>query len=120
MSDALSTSQGDVPPVVMTAEEGMIAARRQQRVPAAPKRIFDVFCGIGGARGWFYMNWAWEARGLIDRLIGGVGLRRGRRDPDELRVGDALDFWRVEAVESGAAASVARRGDRARARLAAV
>jgi hypothetical protein len=45
------------------------------------------------------MNGAWKLRGFADRLIGGVGLRRGRRDPDRLRVGDALDFWRVEAVE---------------------
>jgi hypothetical protein len=48
-----------------------------------------------------YMNWAWEIRGLMDRLTGGVGLRRGRRDPDRLRIGDALDFWRVEDVEPG-------------------
>ncbi len=47
------------------------------------------------------MNWAWQIRGLMDRLVGGVGLRRGRRHPDKLRVGDALDFWRVEAVEPG-------------------
>jgi hypothetical protein len=45
------------------------------------------------------MNWAWEIRGFMDRMIGGVGLRRGRRDPDRLRAGDALDFWRVEVVE---------------------
>ena len=45
------------------------------------------------------MNWAWEIRGFLDRAIGGVGVRRGRRDPDDIRVGDALDFWRVEAVE---------------------
>ena len=55
--------------------------------------------GIGGKRGWFYMNWAWEIRGFVDKITGGVGLRRGRRDPDDLRVGDALDFWRVEEVE---------------------
>ena len=48
------------------------------------------------------MNWAWEIRGWMDRLIGGVGLRRGRRDPDDLRVGDALDFWRVESLEENA------------------
>ncbi len=47
------------------------------------------------------MDWAWRLRGAMDRLIGGVGLRRGRRDPDHIRVGDALDFWRVEAVEPG-------------------
>jgi len=45
------------------------------------------------------MNWAWRVRGLADRLLGGVGLRRGRRDPQDVRVGDAVDFWRVEAVE---------------------
>ena len=47
------------------------------------------------------MDWAWRLRGLADRVVGGVGLRRGRRDPAKLRVGDALDFWRVEAVEPG-------------------
>ena len=45
------------------------------------------------------MDWAWRVRGFLDRLVGGVGLRRGRRDPQEVRVGDAVDFWRVEAVE---------------------
>jgi len=49
--------------------------------------------------GWLYANWAWEVRGLIDRLLGGVGLRRGRREPDGLQSGDALDFWRVEVIE---------------------
>jgi hypothetical protein len=44
------------------------------------------------------MNWAWKARGIVDRALGGVGMRRGRRDPHHLRVGDAVDFWRVEAV----------------------
>ena len=100
-SDALSTSQGDVPPVTLTTHEGMILEHRQRVVPASPADVYKIFIGLGGKRGWFYMNWAWEIRGFIDRIIGGVGLRRGRRDPDELRVGDALDFWRVEAVEPG-------------------
>jgi uncharacterized protein YbjT (DUF2867 family) len=52
--------------------------------------------GIGGEHGWYSPDWMWEIRGLLDRAVGGVGLRRGRRDPDHLRVGDALDFWRVE------------------------
>jgi hypothetical protein len=72
---------------------------RQRVVAAPPADLYAVFTGIGGGRGWFHMNWAWQARGFLDRLIGGVGLRRGRRDPDRLRVGDALDFWRVEALE---------------------
>jgi uncharacterized protein YbjT (DUF2867 family) len=100
-SDALSTSQGDVPPVILTTQEGMVIERRQRLVAAAPEAIYKVISGIGGQRGWFYMNWAWEVRGFIDRMIGGVGLRRGRRDPDDLRVGEALDFWRVEEARPG-------------------
>lgn len=98
-SDALSTSQSDVPPVILSTQEGMILEHRQRVVPASPADVYKIFIGLGGRRGWLYMNWAWEIRGFIDRIIGGVGLRRGRRDPDELRVGDALDFWRVEAIE---------------------
>jgi Protein of unknown function (DUF2867) len=100
-SDTLSTSQGDVPPVTLTTNEGMILEHRQRVVPVSPADVYKTFIGLGGKRGWFYMDWAWEIRGFVDRLMGGVGLRRGRRDPDELRVGDALDFWRVEAVEPG-------------------
>jgi uncharacterized protein YbjT (DUF2867 family)/uncharacterized protein YndB with AHSA1/START domain len=98
-TDALVTSQGDVPPVVLATQEGMILERRQLIVPAPPEAVFRAFTGLGGKRGWLYMNWAWNMRGAIDLLVGGVGMRRGRRDPDEVRVGDALDFWRVEAVE---------------------
>ncbi len=100
-SDALSTSQGAATPVRLTTHEGMILERRERIVSATPQRVFEVFTGIGGSRGWFYMTWAWQIRGFLDRLLGGVGLRRGRRDPDRLRMGDALDFWRVEAVEPG-------------------
>ena len=100
-SDALSTSQGDVEPVVMTTDEGMIREHRQVTTRATPADVFAVFTGLGGNRGWLYMNWAWEIRGFVDRLFGGVGVRRGRRDPDVLRVGDALDFWRVEEVDPG-------------------
>ncbi len=98
-SDALSTSRGDVPPVVLTTQEGMVIERRQRVVSAPPADVYSVFTGLGGKRGWLYMNWAWAIRGFLDRAIGGVGVRRGRRDPDDIRVGDALDFWRVEAVD---------------------
>ena len=57
--------------------------------------------GIGGARGWYSFPLAWAVRGLLDRLVGGVGLHRGRRHPDRLAVGEVLDFWRVEALERG-------------------
>jgi uncharacterized protein YbjT (DUF2867 family)/uncharacterized protein YndB with AHSA1/START domain len=98
-SDALSTSQRDVAPVTLATEEGILIEHRQRIVAASAPQVFRAFTSVGGARGWLYMNGAWKLRGFADRLIGGVGLRRGRRDPDRLRVGDALDFWRVEAVE---------------------
>ncbi len=99
-SDALVTSQGDVVPVVLSTQEGMIIERRQQFVPAAPAIVFKMISRLGGQTGWLYLNWVWRVRGWIDRLIGGVGLRRGRRDPESIRMGDVIDFWRVEAVEA--------------------
>jgi len=65
----------------------------------APDKLFATVTGVGGSRGWFVANSLWTLRGVLDKLIGGVGMRRGRRHPDELRVGDALDFFRVEALE---------------------
>ena len=100
-SDALVTTAHDAPPKVLTTQAGMVLERRQEVVPAPPGTVFGVVSGIGGARGYMAYDWAWEVRGALDRLVGGVGLRRGRRHPDELRVGDALDFWRVEAIEPG-------------------
>ncbi len=61
--------------------------------------IWQQIEGIGGVHGWFGSDWLWYLRGLIDRFVGGVGLRRGRRDPQYLRIGDSLDFWRVEELE---------------------
>jgi uncharacterized protein YbjT (DUF2867 family) len=98
-SDALGAKHGAAPSVVLADQEGMILEQRQRVIAATPANVYKVFTGLGGKRGWLYMNWAWEIRGFLDRLFGGAGLRRGRRDPDRLRVGDALDFWRVEAVE---------------------
>jgi len=98
-SDALSSSQGDVPPVSLTQEQGMLIEHRQKTVSASPGAVFKVFSGLGGERGWPPYNWLWQARGILDRLVGGVGMRRGRRHPDELRLGEAVDFWRVEAIE---------------------
>jgi hypothetical protein len=57
--------------------------------------------GIGGDHGWYSFPLAWAVRGWLDRLVGGVGLRRGRRDPRRLHVGEALDFWRVEELDRG-------------------
>jgi uncharacterized protein YbjT (DUF2867 family) len=64
-----------------------------------PARAFKPIERIGGDTGWYYGNWLWRLRGFMDLLVGGAGLRRGRRDPESLIVGDTLDFWRVEAFE---------------------
>jgi hypothetical protein len=55
---------------------------------------------LGGKTGWYYGNWLWGIRGLLDLLFGGAGMRRGRRDPDRLLAGDTLDFWRVEEIQT--------------------
>jgi hypothetical protein len=72
---------------------------RSVRVSVSPPQAFEPIRQLGGRRGWYYANWLWRIRGFLDLLVGGVGMRRGRRDPDHLQVGDALDFWRVEAYE---------------------
>ncbi len=61
-----------------------------------PDEVFAPIKCVGGQNGWFAFNWMWKLRGAMDRFTGGVGLRRGRRDPCDLRQGDAIDFWRVE------------------------
>ena len=100
-SDALTSSQGDRTPVMLLSREGLIIEQRQRAVPAPAEAVYRSFARLGGKRGWLYMDWAWQLRGMLDRLCGGVGMRRGRRDPEDLRVGDSLDFWRVEMVEPG-------------------
>jgi uncharacterized protein YbjT (DUF2867 family) len=100
-SDALTSSQGNRTPVALISSEGMIIERRQQTLSAPAAVVYRSFARLGGARGWLYMDWAWQLRGIVDRLCGGVGMRRGRRDPEDLRAGDTLDFWRVERVEPG-------------------
>jgi hypothetical protein len=74
---------------------------RTSVVNATPDALWRVIEGIGGTTGWYSFGGAWAVRGLADRLVGGAGLRRGRRDPVHLRPGDAVDFWRVEAIKPG-------------------
>ena len=80
-------------------EEGLIQDRRRRRVDAPPHTVFQVIKKIGGEEGWLYANVLWKIRGVLDELVGGYGLQRGRRSASDVRVGEAVDFWRVEALE---------------------
>jgi hypothetical protein len=73
--------------------------RRVEVTPAAPDDVFWAFSRVGGEVGYYGFGWAWWLRGLADTLMGGVGLRRGRRHAEDLRPGEALDFWRVRRVD---------------------
>ncbi len=75
--------------------------QRSTEVAAPPLAVYDAVCGIGGRRGYYGGDWLWRLRGRLDRLIGGPGLRRGRRHPDRLAHGEALDFWRVTDLQPG-------------------
>ena len=98
-SDASGTTTAPENPVRLESRHGMIVERRRRAVAAPPRDVYRVFTGIGADRGWYFASWAWRLRGAMDRLLGGAGLRRGRRHPDDLRIGDALDFWRVEDLQ---------------------
>jgi hypothetical protein len=97
-SDALS-SAGE--PRVWGGERfgSRLVDSRTVTVAVAPEQAFAPIRRIGGKTGWYYGNWLWSVRGFLDLLIGGVGVRRGRRNPESVQVGDPLDFWRVEVYE---------------------
>ncbi len=80
-------------------EQGMLIDRREESTHASARSLVEVFTRLGGKRGWLYADALWELRGALDSLVGGIGTRRGRRSQDALRVGDAVDFWRVEAYD---------------------
>ncbi|HEX9799206.1 MAG TPA: DUF2867 domain-containing protein [Thermoanaerobaculia bacterium] len=83
----------------MAGEPSTLRERRERLVRARAADLYAEFSALGGARGWLAYDLAWRLRGGIDRLLGGPGMRRDRRANGALRVGDVVDFWRVEAVE---------------------
>ena len=87
--------KGDAPYAGGTLLKGGFSVTLQ----ALPEEVWPIISGIGGQNGWYYGDFLWQIRGWMDSLAGGVGLRRGRRHPEKLLVGDALDFWRVLKVE---------------------
>lgn len=97
-SDALSSSGAVKTPAGLRYGNRLID-RRQCMVPCPPDQAFRPIRRIGGERGWYYANALWTIRGGLDRLVGGPGMRRGRRDPEHLHDGDIVDCWRVETIE---------------------
>ena len=97
-SDALS-SAGAAKSWGGTRFGSRLVDSRTMKSDVSPTDAFVPIQRIGGKTGWYYGNWLWRIRGFIDLLVGGVGVRRGRRDPEQIRVGDAIDFWRVEAYQ---------------------
>jgi hypothetical protein len=102
------TDAGAVAPVEWSTQEDpdwaggtIFKDDRRMLVKGAAEKLWPAVMGIGGKTGWYYGDWLWHLRGWMDRLIGGPGLGRGRRDPAEVQAGDALDFWRVLAVDPG-------------------
>jgi len=84
-----------------SAVRGRMVSSRVLYVSGSPVEVFAPIQRIGGPTGWYGVDWFWQLRGLLDRLRGGEGMRRGRRDPDDLDAGDTIDFWRVERIEPG-------------------
>ncbi len=97
-SDSLTSSNGNDYKVNSVMREGLIIEIRKVQINSSSENVFKTVSSIGGDNGWFYANFLWSLRGYLDLLFGGVGLRRGRRHPSNLKQGDALDFWRVEKI----------------------
>lgn len=100
------TDAGAIPPAEWASAEDPTWAggtrfddARQILLAASAEEVWQALMCIGGETGWYYGDWLWGLRGLFDRFAGGVGLQRGRRYPNELHTGDALDCWRVSRVE---------------------
>ncbi len=95
--DSMSSSllKPDLSEYVKVPKHGCHTDIQEVAFEGPKDRVISRLWGIGGNAGWYYMDWAWEIRGFIDKLFGGVGLRRGRTHPQKLHRGDSLDFWRV-------------------------
>lgn len=79
--------------------DGCFIDRREKQIKTNVNQVLDNIWSIGGKRGWYYGDWLWHLRGILDKLVGGVGLRRGRTNVHTINTGDTLDFWRVLAAD---------------------
>lgn len=95
-TDAVSIKKpGELFQHLEVPEFGVQHDRRIRQIKGDPQQVLNRVFAIGGDTGWYYANWIWKIRGMIDKVVGGVGLRRGRRNATDLNPGDSLDFWRV-------------------------
>ena len=78
---------------------GCFVDKRENEILSSSEKVLDNIWSIGGERGWYYGDWLWHIRGFLDKIFGGVGLRRGRTNKNEIYTGDTLDFWRVLAAD---------------------
>jgi uncharacterized protein YbjT (DUF2867 family) len=103
-SDAMSsgTLRQNYMDAIQIPKNGMFFDRQFKPFTRPVAEVLDNIWRIGGDRGWYKTDWLWRIRGLMDKLVGGVGLRRGRRSPSRLRAGDPLDFWRVLVADRAA------------------
>jgi hypothetical protein len=93
------TDAGTIPGDPDWAGGTVFVDRKEIAVSAPPDRVYEAVCRIGGGHGYYAADWLWRIRGWMDRMIGGPGLRRGRKDPEKIGYGEALDFWRVVGIE---------------------
>ncbi len=99
--DALVTtsSSGSLTEHVQVPEYGCFTDKKKWVLDRPSSEVWDNIRAIGGQRGWYYGSWLWKLRGYLDKLVGGIGLRRGRTHPTDIHAGDALDFWRVLSID---------------------
>jgi len=83
----------------LTESEGIIMISYSVKISSTPEKIFSVIKSIGGRNGYFYLNFLWKLRAFIDKILGGVGMRNGRRDLKDVHIGETIDFWRVENIK---------------------
>jgi uncharacterized protein YbjT (DUF2867 family) len=98
--ETIWSAAGPIPGDPDWAGGKVFADRREITVTAPPEAVYRAICRVGGGHGWYAAGWLWRVRGWMDRLVGGPGLRRGRRDPNTVSFGETLDFWRVTGIET--------------------
>lgn len=98
-TDSMAATWAQDEPYTFVEERGMLIERRVRTIDTSPANVYKAFTSLGGKKGWLYLDFLWRLRGWMDRIVGGPGYRRGRPQRDTLRIGDAIDFWRIEAIE---------------------